>query len=54
MNQPLSGTTASAARTVVITGGNTGLGFACADAILQSPGGTPWHIVLACRDKIRA
>jgi hypothetical protein len=54
MNQPLSGTTATGARTVVITGGNTGLGFACADAILRSPGGTHWHIVLACRDKMRA
>jgi NAD(P)-dependent dehydrogenase (short-subunit alcohol dehydrogenase family) len=54
MNQPLSSTTATGARTVVITGGNTGLGFACADAILRSPGGTPWHIVFACRDADRA
>src|SRR6202008_2131242 len=41
-------------RTVVITGGNTGLGFACANTILKSPNGTPWHIILACRDEGRA
>ena len=41
-------------RTVVITGGNTGLGFGCASAILNSPNGTPWHIILACRDEGRA
>jgi NAD(P)-dependent dehydrogenase (short-subunit alcohol dehydrogenase family) len=41
-------------RTVVITGGNTGLGFAAAKAIVESPQGAPWHIVLACRDKDRA
>jgi NAD(P)-dependent dehydrogenase (short-subunit alcohol dehydrogenase family) len=41
-------------RTVVITGGNTGLGFAGANAILKSPAGPPWHIVLACRDEGRA
>jgi len=36
--------------TVVITGGNTGLGFACAQAILRSPYCAQWHVVLACRD----
>ena len=41
-------------RTVVITGGNTGLGFACANAILESPHGAPWHVILACRDSGRA
>src|SRR5258707_7515693 len=41
-------------RTVVITGGNTGLGFACANAILKSPQGAPWRVVLACRDTGRA
>ena len=41
-------------RTVVITGGNTGLGFACANAILKSPHGAPWRVVLACRDEGRA
>jgi NAD(P)-dependent dehydrogenase (short-subunit alcohol dehydrogenase family) len=54
MDQRPAGATATGARTVIITGGNTGLGFACADALLQSPVGTPWHIVLACRDKDRA
>ena len=37
-------------RTVLITGGNSGLGFACANAILESPRGAPWRVVLACRD----
>ena len=37
-------------RTVVITGGNTGLGYACAAALLGSRGNSPWHIVLACRN----
>ena len=41
-------------RTVVITGGNTGLGFGCANAILKSPNGAPWHVILACRDEGRA
>ena len=41
-------------RTVVITGGNTGLGYACAAALLASPEGLAWHMVLACRDQERA
>jgi NAD(P)-dependent dehydrogenase (short-subunit alcohol dehydrogenase family) len=41
------------ARTVVITGGNTGVGYACATALAESPDG-PWHLVLACRDAGRA
>src|SRR5246500_1352484 len=41
-------------RSVVITGGNTGLGFGCANTILKSPNGPPWHVILACRDEARA
>src|ERR1700758_2749803 len=41
-------------RTVVITGGNTGMGFACANAILKSPNGAPCPFALACRDERRA
>ena len=40
-------------RSAVITGGNTGLGYACAAALLGAPEGPPWHVVLACRDKER-
>lgn len=47
-------TEAAAARTVVITGGNTGLGYACASEILRSPEGPPWRVVIACRDATRA
>jgi NAD(P)-dependent dehydrogenase (short-subunit alcohol dehydrogenase family) len=42
------------ARTVVITGGNSGLGYAGAAAILSSLDRPPWHLVLACRDAGRA
>lgn len=39
-------------QTVVITGGNSGLGYACAHSLLvASP---PWHVVIACRDMTRA
>jgi NAD(P)-dependent dehydrogenase (short-subunit alcohol dehydrogenase family) len=48
------GNAQTGSRTVVITGGNTGLGFACARAILKSPHGAPWHVILACRDEGRA
>jgi NAD(P)-dependent dehydrogenase (short-subunit alcohol dehydrogenase family) len=48
------GNASTGSRTVVITGGNTGLGFACAHAILESPHGARWHVVLACRDEGRA
>jgi len=51
MNKPNAQT---GSRTVVITGGNSGLGFACASSILESPQGAPWHIILACRDGGRA
>ena len=39
-------------KTVIVTGGNSGLGFACAAALLaNSPS---WHVVIACRDPLRA
>jgi NAD(P)-dependent dehydrogenase (short-subunit alcohol dehydrogenase family) len=41
-------------RTAVITGGNSGLGYACAHALLDQTGKPPWHVVLACRNKERA
>jgi NAD(P)-dependent dehydrogenase (short-subunit alcohol dehydrogenase family) len=41
-------------RSAVITGGNTGLGYACAAALLASQDGPPWHVVLACRSQERA
>lgn len=41
-------------RTVVITGGNTGLGYACATALLRSTAVPGWHVILACRDERRA
>jgi NAD(P)-dependent dehydrogenase (short-subunit alcohol dehydrogenase family) len=53
MGQPV-GNGQIGSRTVVITGGNTGMGFACANAILKSPNGAPWHVILACRDEGRA
>lgn len=40
------------AYTVVITGDNGGLGYACAQALLNAS--PPWHVVLACRDAVRA
>jgi NAD(P)-dependent dehydrogenase (short-subunit alcohol dehydrogenase family) len=40
-------------QTVVITGGNTGLGFECAKALLSDSDAT-WHVILACRDADRA
>jgi NAD(P)-dependent dehydrogenase (short-subunit alcohol dehydrogenase family) len=44
---------AANARTIVITGGTSGIGHACAAAILGSHDG-PWHVVLPCRDAGRA
>jgi NAD(P)-dependent dehydrogenase (short-subunit alcohol dehydrogenase family) len=41
-------------RTAVITGGNTGLGYACARALLAATADPPWHVVLACRNEERA
>lgn len=43
-----------ASRTVVITGGNSGLGYMCGAALLSSTEGDPWHVVLACRSAQRA
>ena len=37
--------------TVVITGGNTGLGYQCAEAMART---RSWHVILACRDEARA
>jgi NAD(P)-dependent dehydrogenase (short-subunit alcohol dehydrogenase family) len=45
---------ASGPRSAVITGGNTGLGYACAAALLAAQDGPPWHVVLACRSEERA
>jgi NAD(P)-dependent dehydrogenase (short-subunit alcohol dehydrogenase family) len=41
-------------RSAVITGGNTGLGYACAAALLAAQDEPPWHVVLACRNQERA
>ena len=38
-------------KTVIITGGNSGLGYHCAQTIAQNP---DWHIVLACRNNEKA
>lgn len=42
------------ARTIVITGGNSGLGYAAAAALLNSTDGPPWHVVVASRNAGRA
>jgi NAD(P)-dependent dehydrogenase (short-subunit alcohol dehydrogenase family) len=39
-------------QTVILTGGNSGLGYACARALLAAS--PPWHVVIACRDPLRA
>lgn len=42
-------------RTAIITGGNSGLGYACARALLEDVSrATPSPVVLACRDPARA
>jgi len=52
MVSALAESPSSSPQTVVITGGNSGLGYACARALLlASP---PWHVVIACRDLGRA
>ncbi|TWF92604.1 SDR family NAD(P)-dependent oxidoreductase [Saccharopolyspora dendranthemae] len=55
MSERTTGATDSAGtpRTVVVTGGNSGLGYACAQVILGSGDG-PWHVVIASRDAARA
>jgi NAD(P)-dependent dehydrogenase (short-subunit alcohol dehydrogenase family) len=35
-------------QTVVITGGNSGLGYECAKTLLSASEAT-WHVILACR-----
>src|SRR5688572_7833661 len=41
----------AATKTVIVTGGNLGLGFECAKAFAHEDDG--WHIVLACRSMER-
>lgn len=41
----------AASNTMIITGGNAGLGYECARAVAANP---DWHVVLACRDAARA
>lgn len=54
MTTPLANRPASF-RLALITGGNSGLGYACASTLLeQVSGADPWHVVLACRDPARA
>src|SRR4051812_42914405 len=38
-------------KTVIVTGGNTGLGYECAREIASLPG---WHVIIACRNPDRA
>jgi NAD(P)-dependent dehydrogenase (short-subunit alcohol dehydrogenase family) len=49
----MSSQPAGEARTIVITGGNGGLGYACAAALVSSLDG-PWHVVVASRNAGRA
>src|SRR5271168_1935466 len=42
----------TAKQTVIVTGGNTGLGFEAARAIAESNQG--WHVVIACRNARKA
>lgn len=46
-------TSSRLARTVIITGGTSGIGFAAANAVLQAGDG-PWHVIVANRDATRA
>ena len=39
-------------QTVIVTGGNSGLGYGCASAMLS--GSPSWHVIIACRDPGRA
>src|SRR4051794_13682820 len=49
----MSSQPAGEARTIVITGGNGGLGHGCATALVSSLDG-PWHVVVASRNAGRA
>jgi NAD(P)-dependent dehydrogenase (short-subunit alcohol dehydrogenase family) len=42
----------TAQRTVIVTGGNTGLGYHCAKSLAASDQG--WHIIIASRDQTKA
>ncbi|GAA2170263.1 SDR family NAD(P)-dependent oxidoreductase [Actinomadura napierensis] len=48
----MSSRPAGNARTIVITGGNAGLGHGCATALVTSADG-PWHVVVASRNAER-
>lgn len=39
-------------KTIIITGGNTGLGFACAIDICKTQ--KNWHVIIACRNELKA
>ena len=39
-------------QTVIVTGGNSGLGYGCASTLLSAS--PPWHVMIACRDPGRA
>ncbi len=39
-------------QTVIVTGGNTGLGFEAARALAESD--QAWHVVIACRNPAKA
>ncbi|MBX7269782.1 SDR family NAD(P)-dependent oxidoreductase [Micromonospora sp. Llam7] len=52
-NGPSDNESSDQIRTIVITGGTSGIGFAAAEAILRSDGG-PWHVVVANRHPGRA
>lgn len=42
-------------RTAIITGGNSGLGYACARTLLTDGSrAQPWNVIIACRDLPRA
>ena len=54
MTSVLAKASATGFRTAIVTGGNSGLGYACACSLLEATGTTPWNVVLACRDPARA
>ncbi|WFR67515.1 SDR family NAD(P)-dependent oxidoreductase [Curtobacterium flaccumfaciens] len=54
MNEKSPAPASRGTRTVIITGGNSGLGYATAAAILSTPGGAPWQVIIGCRDPQRA
>ena len=38
-------------KTAIITGGNSGLGYYCAEQLVQNP---EWYVIIACRNRIKA